>query len=318
MSKEAQPTTQDHRREYTREVLASLSESPRRIPSHYFYDSTGSQLFDAICELPEYYLTRTETKILEDHAGAMAAAIGPRAEVIEYGSGSSTKTNLLLGALENPARYVPIDVSTDHLLESAQRIAGDFPGLQVDPLCANFNETLEIPRKGERLGQRVGYFPGSTLGNLGEPAAKALLERMARTLGPEGLLLIGVDLVKPAEVLVPAYDDASGITARFNLNILTHLQRLIDLAVEPQGFEHLALWNPTDSRMEMHLESLQDQVLTLDGQSFPVAQGERILTEYSHKYTRNSLLGIASTFEPIAHWSDDRGWFLVQLLRVRG
>ena len=305
------------RQGYIDEMTASLSESPRRLPSHYFYDTAGSHLFDKICELPEYYPTRTETKILENHAQEIAAKIGPRAEVIEYGSGSSTKTTLLLAALTDPARYVPIDVSSNHLNASAKRIAKDFPGLAVDPLCANFNDEIPIERQGKNLGQRVGYFPGSTLGNLGEPQAKGLLNRMAHTLGKGGLLLIGVDLVKPESVLVPAYDDSQGITASFNLNILTHLQKLIDLKVQVDGFEHLALWNPSASRMEIYLVSQKDQVLELAGQEFPVAQGERILTEYSHKYTPKSLLRIAEDFEPIAHWSDDQGWFLVQLLRVR-
>jgi len=301
---------------YTEEILASLAEEPPRLPSKYFYDATGSRLFDAICALPEYYLTRTETGILERDAKAMAAAIGPHCELLEYGSGSSTKTTLLLDALVKPARYIPIDVSRAHLHDAAQRIHARYPDLSVEPLCADFAGEIVLPS--EAAGTRVAYFPGSTLGNLTDAGARGLLERMTRTLGPGGLLLIGVDLVKPESVLVPAYDDAAGVTAAFNRNLLVHLQSLVDLQVNPTAFEHRAIWNADEHRMEMWLEASSDQVLELAGQRFAIPRGKRILTEFSHKYTPERLLDLAAGFDPVARWSDPQGWFLVQLLRVRG
>jgi dimethylhistidine N-methyltransferase len=297
------------------EVKAALQEPIPRLPTHYLYDERGSQLFEAITELPEYYLTRTETEVLETHATKIAQRIGPGCELIEYGSGSSHKTEILLTALERPAVYTPIDVSGDHLDASAERIRASYPDLDVQPLCANFMDELKIPR--EARGTRVGFFPGSTLGNLNDVQARELLARMARTLGRGALLLIGVDLVKPEEILVPAYDDSQGVTAKFILNILPHIWELTGLKANVEDFRLRAIWNPEHSRMELWIEALRNTRLELEELKLDLAPGQRILIEYSTKYTRERLLDLAQDFEPVDHWTDSKGWFLVQLLKVR-
>jgi dimethylhistidine N-methyltransferase len=306
------------RERFLADVLDGLAASPKTLPCKYFYDARGSALFDRICALPEYYPTRTELAILHRHAGAMAAAIGPRAILVEYGSGSSTKTRLLLDQLAKPAAYVPVDISREHLLASAEALAAHYPGLRVIPVCADFTAPFALPEVpgAERV---VGYFPGSTIGNFGPAEARKFLADVAEQCGPGGALLIGVDLQKPRAVLEPAYDDARGVTAEFNRNLLRRANRELGADFDLAAFDHRAFWNAACGRVEMHLVSRRDQVVRVGGRAIPFAKGETIHTENSHKYELAGFAAIAAAagFEVERVWTDDARLFSVQLLRVR-
>jgi L-histidine Nalpha-methyltransferase len=299
------------------EVLAGLRARPRRIPPKYFYDERGSALFEQICGLPEYYLTRTETAILERHAGEMAARIGAEALVVEYGSGTSSKTRLLLERLERPVAYVPVDISSEPLLAAARRLAMAYPALEVLPLCADFTQPFTLPPTLRAPRRRLAFFPGSTLGNFDRGPATALLRGMRNLAGHDGALLIGIDLVKAPAVLVRAYDDAAGVTAAFNLNLLTHLNRALGTDFDVRAFRHEACWVPAHERIEMHLVSLRRQAVRLGRESIALGEGERIVTEHCHKYTRASFAALAGAAGwRVEHaWQDEAGQFSVQLLR---
>ena len=306
------------REHFLADVLEGLGRSPKTLPCKYFYDARGSALFDRICALPEYYPTRTELGILRRHAGAMAAAIGPRALLVEYGSGSSTKTRLLLDRLAEPAAVVPVDISRDHLLASAAALAAHYPKLRVIPVCADFTAPFALPDVPD-ADRVVGYFPGSTIGNFGPAEARKFLADVAEQCGPGGALLIGVDLEKPRAVLEAAYDDARGVTAEFNRNLLRRANRELDADFDLAAFDHRAFWNAAQGRVEMHLVSRRDQVVHVAERAIPFAKGETIHTENSHKY---ELAGFAALAEAAGFgvervWTDDGGLFSVQLLRVR-
>ena len=298
------------------EVLASLPETPPRLPSKYFYDERGSQLFDAICELPEYYPTRTELAIMREHAGHMARRIGPGASLVEFGSGSSLKTRLLLEALEDPVACVLIDISADHLFGITEDLAKDFPHIEFIPVAGDFTQALDLPRPRRPARRQVVYFPGSTIGNFARPAAAGLLDAMARIAGPDGGALVGVDLVKDRSVLEAAYNDSQGVTAAFNRNMLVHLNRVLDGDFDPARFGHHAPWVEADSRIEMHLVSRADQRVTLAGHEQHFAKGDYILTEYSHKYTLEGFAELAagSGFRVGDVWTDAGDLFSVQYL----
>lgn len=298
------------------EVLAGLSASPKSLPSKYFYDEAGSQLFDEITRLDEYYLTRTETLIMERHAEEMAAAIGPGALIVEPGSGSSEKTRLLLDRLETPAAYVPVDISGDYLWAAASQLRREHAGLTVLPLVADFTKPLELPRPPTPPARRVVYFPGSTIGNFPALEASRLLKRLRSVVGPDGGVLVGFDLVKSREVLEAAYDDAAGVTARFNLNILAHVNRELGADFDLDAFEHRAPFDARTSRIEMYLVSRRAQSVRVDGHAFSFHSGEAILTEYSHKYTLDSFADLAASagLVPERTWTDPDGLFCVQLL----
>ncbi|VTU24978.1 Histidine-specific methyltransferase EgtD [Variovorax sp. PBL-H6] len=302
--------------DFGRELFEGLSRSPRGISPKFFYDAAGSQLFDRICELPEYYPTRTEMRILTERAPEIAAQIGPHAEVIEFGAGSLTKVRLLLDALHTPRRYVPIDISGEHLEAAAQRLRTDYPQLGVQPVVADYTMPLVLPARGEGMGQRVGFFPGSTLGNFSPEEALAFLQLAQRLLRGGGLLL-GVDLVKDPARLHAAYNDAQGVTAAFNLNLLRRANRELGTDFDPEGFSHAAFYNAPLRRIEMHLVSRRAQAVTLDGQRFNFEEGETIHTENSYKFTVDGLqaLAVKAGLRPAAVWTDPERLFSVHWLQ---
>lgn len=304
--------------EFAADVLAGLARPQKAISSKYFYDQRGSALFDDITALEEYYPTRTERSILEVDARAMAARLGPDCVLIEYGSGSSIKTRLLLDALESPAAYVPIDVSAEHLLRAAAGIVADYPRLRVDPVVGDFMQPIELPESLPPHARRIAYFPGSTIGNFLPADARTLLAGMAALAGEDGGALIGVDLEKPLSVLEPAYNDAKGVTAEFNLNLLRRINEELGADFDLDGFEHLAFYSEVDHRIEMHLVSTVAQQVTVAGHRFDFTAGETIHTEYSHKYTRSRFAELArlAGLEIVEVWTDPRAWFGVFYLEV--
>lgn len=305
------------REAFLADVRHGLSLKQKRLPSKYLYDKRGSELFDRICELEEYYPTRTEMGILRDHVGEMAARIGPGCLLIEPGSGNSAKTRPLLRALERPAAYVPIDISGEHLMETAGDLRREFPGLRIRPVTADFTRGFEVPGIAHPRGRRVVYFPGSTIGNFEPAQATALLRRFADTAGPAGGLLIGFDLRKSAEMLHAAYDDREGVTRAFNLNLLRRLREELGAEVEVSGFAHRAVYDPDHGRVEMHLVSRRRQTITVDGARFPCAEGETIHTENSYKYSASGFMALASAagFRRDGFWTDPRKWFAVAYFR---
>ncbi|AGU50859.1 putative methyltransferase [Variovorax paradoxus B4] len=301
--------------EFGREMQAGLARKPRRISPKYFYDAAGSQLFDRICELPEYYPTRTELRILGECAGEIAEQIGPGAEIVEFGAGSLTKVRLLLDALESPRRYLPIDISGEHLAAAAERLRADYPELVVQPIAADYTMPLVLPAPLPGAGKRVGFFPGSTIGNFEPDEALAFLQLAARMLRGGGLL-IGVDLVKDPGRLHAAYNDAQGVTSAFNLNLLRRANTELDANFDLDGFAHAAFYNAPKQRIEMHLVSRRDQTVSLNGERFGFEEGETIHTEYSHKFTVDGLraLAVKAGFRPGAVWTDPERLFSVHWL----
>ena len=307
------------RASFLADVLAGLAGPRKTLPCKYLYDEAGSALFERICELDEYYPTRTELGILHRHAGAMAAALGPRCLLVEYGSGSSTKTRLLLERLEDPAGYVPVDISREHLLRAAGALSARHPRLRVLPVCADFTRPFELPPVPGTL-RRAAYFPGSTIGNFAPAEARKFLAQVAEQCGPGGMLLIGVDLRKSRAVLEPAYDDAQGVTAEFNRNLLRRINRELGASFDVASFDHRAFWNSAEGRVEMHLVSRREQTVRVGGRSVRFARGESIHTESSHKYELGEFAALARSagFEVLRVWTDEARLFSVQLLRTAG
>jgi dimethylhistidine N-methyltransferase len=308
----------DHARDNFRDdVLAGLSEPQKRVSSKYFYDERGSQLFDDICELPEYYPTRTEMALLRDNAPEFAALIGPHASVVEFGSGSSTKVRILLDALESPAAYIPVDISREHLLMSAKALADAYPDLPVVPIAADYTQPFELPAiDGEAA--RIGFFPGSTIGNFTRAAAGEFLHAAATDLGADNGLLIGVDLRKDEDVLHAAYNDAAGVTAAFNLNLLERMNRELGADFDLGAFRHDARWVAEKGRIEMHLVADSDQDVRIKGHRFRFSAGETIHTEDSHKYDVAEFQALAERagWRAHRHWTDADGLFSLHYLRV--
>jgi dimethylhistidine N-methyltransferase len=301
--------------EFRADVLNGLSTYQKAVPARWLYDRRGSELFEAITELPEYYPTRTERTLLQRHAGDIAMLTGPGRAVVEFGSGSSTKTPLLLSAID-PAAYVPIDISGEFLHDSVRALSQSFPRLLMYPVVGDFTQPLRLPCLGAT--PRLGFFPGSTIGNLVAPTAVDLLRAMSATLGMGAHLLIGIDRIKSEEILVPAYDDAQGVTAQFNLNLLERINRELFGTIPVSEFRHLVKWNDTQARIEMHLEASQDVSFQVAGRSFDMTAGETIHTENSIKYgTRDMrvLLG-AGGWSPIAEWTDAEELFTLVLAEV--
>ncbi|OHD04598.1 MAG: dimethylhistidine N-methyltransferase [Sphingopyxis sp. RIFCSPHIGHO2_01_FULL_65_24] len=286
------------------DVHAGLSQAQKAVPARWFYDATGSALFEDITTLPEYYPTRSETDLLKRHAGEMAAAIGPGRAVVELGSGSSTKTPLLLEAIR-PAAYVPVDISGDFLRESSDALAARFPGLAIYPVEADFTQRVALPREICPL-PKLGFFPGSTIGNMVARTAIDLLRNWREALGDGSLLLIGIDRIKDIAVLERAYDDPAGVTAAFNLNLLTRINRELDGTIPVDNFLHRAVWDDVHARIEMHLVAACDMDFTVDGRRYHMAKGETIHSENSHKYGARdaNLLLRASGWTPVATWDD--------------
>lgn len=299
------------------DVLHGLSERPKSLPCKYLYDARGSELFDRICELPEYYPTRTEIGILQRSAAEMAALLGPRCLVVEPGCGNCVKTCLLLDHLRVPAGYVPIDVAARHLAVSASRLRRRYPRLRILPQCADFT-MLEALSEVPPAWRTVIFFPGSTIGNFSPPEAAALLHRMARLCGRGGRLLIGVDLKKDPSTLERAYNDGQGVTAAFNLNILHRINRELGTDFRTGGFRHLAFYDDDFGRIEMHLVSLERQAIHLNGRTIPVELGETIHTECSYKYHPDEFIQLCeqSGWQPLRLWMDPDRLFSVHLLMV--
>jgi dimethylhistidine N-methyltransferase len=295
------------------DVLAGLGAPIPAVPARWLYDRRGSELFEAITRLPEYYPTRTETAMLERHSGEMAALLGAGAAVIEFGSGSSAKTPLLLRAIA-PAAYVPIDISGDFLRESALALQAEFTDLPIYPVEADFMRPIMLPDEVAAM-PKLGFFPGSTIGNLVARSAVDLLRTMKETLGDGARLLIGMDRIKDIGVLLAAYDDPAGVTAEFNLNLLHRINAELDGDIPVEAFRHRAIWNDELSRMEMHLEAVRDVTFTVSGERFSFRSGETIHTENSHKYGhRDSRLMLrAAGWGVVAEWMDEKQWFSILL-----
>lgn len=301
------------------EVLTGLAERQKTLPCKYFYDAEGSRLFDAICELPEYYLTRTELGIMETHVAEMAAALGPRLLLAEPGSGSGLKTKLLLDHLQRPVAYVPVDISREHLVATADRLNRLYPELEVLPVCADFNQSFALPTPRRAPGHTAVYFPGSTLGNFVPAEAVRLLRHLQRLTGPEGALLVGIDLRKDHSVLERAYNDAAGITARFNLNLLERLNRELGADFDLRHFRHRAVYDEAEGCIEMHLVSLTRQSVSVGDTLVDFRAGEHILTEYSYKHSLEGFTALAAMagLAVRKHWMDDRRYFCVTYLTPR-
>jgi dimethylhistidine N-methyltransferase len=305
------------RDDFRSQVVHGLSQKRKTLPCKFFYDQRGSQLFDRICELPEYYLTRTELQVLESHAREMADALGPNCRVVEYGSGSSLKTRLLLDALHEPAVYIPLDISREHLLDAASRLSASYPQLKVHPVCADYTRPFSLPDSTTARRTAV-YFPGSTIGNFDPHDARSFLRSAARLCGLDGALLIGVDLKKDPALLHAAYNDTANVTADFNLNLLHRINRELDGDFVTDRFAHYAFYNPRLGRIEMHLVSRDTQTARADNANFHFRQGETIFTESSYKYTLEEFRSLAHaggwTVQKV--WTDPSSLFSVQYLTV--
>lgn len=296
------------------DVIEGLSRPRKRLPSQYFYDAAGSRLFDRITKLDEYYLTRTELAIVRRHAKTMAAQCGPRCLLIELGAGSLLKVRLLLDQLERPAGYVPVDVSGDHLRAAAKELAADYPGLNISPLVADFTKPFDPPSS---MGaKRVVYFPGSTIGNFDTSDADTLLRNISRLVGPGGGLLLGFDLRKDQGVIEEAYNDSRGVTAAFNLNLLTRINRELGTDFDLDSFRHHAFYNRERSRIEMHLVSAVEQQVRVCDRTFAFAAEESIHTENSYKYDLNefTLRAAECGLKVDETWTDENRYFAVLYL----
>ncbi len=298
------------------EVLSGLSKAQKELPSKYFYNEQGSRLFERICSLDEYYIPRTETAIMEDCIEEIVELIGPNILLIEYGSGNSAKTRILLDRLPGLVAYMPIDISQEQLLQATSELASDYKGLEVIPICADYTGYFEMPVLKRPYDRKVVYFPGSTIGNFELIQAGYFLEHVAGVCGPGGGLLIGVDLKKDPDILNRAYNDDKGITAAFNLNLLDRINRELDSNFHLDLFEHYAFYNPREGRVEMHLVSLKDHTVQLDGTTITFAKGESIRTENSYKFNSDEFQKIAATagFTVEHLWTDEQQCFSVQYL----
>ncbi len=303
------------RARFREEAWRGLALRRKALSPKWLYDEAGSALYERITTLAEYYPARPELGILLAHPAEIAAAVGPRVLVLEPGAGSGRKTELLLEALVRPAGYVPIDISHDALAGAAERLAARFPHLPVRPVLADFTGPVEIPAQGLRARRRLAFFPGSTIGNLDPPAATAFLRTLAVDAGEGGALLVGVDHPKDEDVLLRAYDDAAGVTAAFDLNLLARMNRELDADFDLSSFRHVARFDRRRSRIEMHLESLRAQAVTVAGRRFTFRAGETIHTESSYKWAPATFDRMAARagWRPEAAWADPRGWFSVRL-----
>jgi len=307
---------------FLQEVVSGLSQPQKCLPCKYFYDETGSRLFSRICETPEYYITRTEMAIMQAHVNEMAAGIGPHSDILEFGSGAGVKIRLLLDALEMPRSYTPMDISAEILMDSATELRQAYPDIAIEPIVGDYTRPFPPMRlfRQQGKGRKVIYFPGSTLSNFDPDEVRRFLKRVATLVGPGGGLLIGVDLVKPAARLHAAYNDAAGLTERFNKNLLTRINVTLDADFDPGRFEHRAFFHPAHSRVEMHLVSRCRQQVTIAEQCFSFEPGETIHTENSYKYTADAFCELASHcgFRPRHLWTDPEQLFSVHYVEVTG
>ncbi len=303
--------------EFARDVLAGLGKTPKTISPKYFYDSEGSRLFEDITQIAEYYPTRSEIEILKSHAADMGALFPKDTALIEFGSGASTKARVLLDAAPNVAAYVPVDVSAEFLAQEAASLHKDYPKLNVVPVAADFTQDFELPQQIAAM-PRAGFFPGSTIGNFDPHDACAFLEHARRILGPESVLIIGVDLEKDSNVLHAAYNDASGVTEQFNINLLRRMNRELDADFDISRFEHHAFYNRERHRIEMHLASVKRQKVRVAGETIEFKAGETIHTENSYKYSVESFASMARGcgWKPLTVWLDKKKYFSVHAMRA--
>jgi len=301
---------------FLNDAREGLAATPKCISAKYFYDARGSKLFDKITQLEEYYPTRTEKELFRANVHDITAAIGAGATVLEYGSGSSEKVEWLLGGMKNPAAYIAMDISRDHLIESTTKLARAL-SVPTAAICADFHQPVTPPRDIlPHTDHMLGYFPGSTVGNMLPQTAQAFFARASKTLGPNAQFLLGVDLEKDAAVLEAAYNDKNGVTAAFNLNLLRRMKRELDADIDIGAFEHVAFYNEQDARIEMHLRAVTPTTITIGDQTFTFKKGEPLHTENSHKY---SIDRIRSLVEPtpwrmVNAWTDAKGWYAACLL----
>jgi dimethylhistidine N-methyltransferase len=293
---------------FLRDVRSGLSQKQKTLPCKYLYDERGSQLFDQICELDEYYVTSTELSIMEANTASIAAQIDTEVMLVEYGSGSSLKTRILLDSLLEPRAYVPIDISEEHLIKTSVELQKAYPSLQVLPVVADFTNSFQLPKCEPPASHVAIYFPGSTIGNFTPENAGKLLDNMSQMLGDQGGLLIGIDLQKKVSVLEAAYNDSANVTADFNLNLLNRINNELNGDFDLEHFEHRAIYNQTDHRIEISIVSLKDQVVSISGERFHFTTGEEILTEYSHKYTIDGFAEFAAEYGFTLHksWTDEK------------
>jgi dimethylhistidine N-methyltransferase len=300
------------------EVRKTLKAPRKHVSPKFFYDEAGSKLFEAITELPEYYLTRTELAIFDDHLGDIAESVGRGTCLVEYGSGSSLKIRRVLEQVE-PAAYVPVDISGDHLVDMATELASDFPELAIYPTCADFTSAFELPPPVAGM-PKVGFFPGSSIGNFERSDARDFLTNVRGNLGAGGRLIIGVDLKKDRGVLEAAYNDASGVTARFNLNLMEHLAELLEVDLNPDRFEHRAIYDEASGAIRMYLDVTETHSVDIGGERIEFRAGESIHTENSFKYDPGEFVALAAAagFAERGRWLDRQGWFAVFVLEANG
>ncbi|QDH68776.1 L-histidine N(alpha)-methyltransferase [Marilutibacter alkalisoli] len=301
------------------DALAGLSQAPKRLSSKYFYDETGSKLFEDITRQPEYYLTRVEMALLDARLDAIADTVGPELHVVEYGSGSGRKTERLLESLHDPVAYTPIEISRTMLLASTARLAERFPAIEMLPVCADFTQPVPLPEPeaGHGVHRTLVFFPGSTLGNFTRNEAVHLLRSMRATMGAQGQALVGIDLDKDPAIIEAAYNDAAGVTAAFTHNLLVRLNREIGSDFDLDGFEHRAVYARERGRIETFLVSRRAQDVTVDGRVFHFAEGEAMNVEYSHKYTEAGFAALVAEagLKVVRRWNDPRDWFGLRLLQ---
>ena len=299
------------------DVLAGLSQTPKRLPSKYFYDKRGSELFELITHQPEYYLTRVELALLQASSAEIAEAVGPRAHVVEYGSGSGRKTRILLDALEDPVAYTPIEISRTALLASVERLDREFGDVEVLPVLADFTQPVPLPAPARQAEHALVFFPGSTLGNFTNPEALSLLRAMHQTMGNRGGALLGIDLQKSPDILEAAYNDVAGVTSEFTLNLLARLNRDIGSDFDLGGFKHRAYYSIERGSIETFLVSQKRQTVQVQGRSFEFSEGEAMQVEYSHKYTDTGFAAMAAEagLKVVRGWNDPKDWFGLRLLQ---
>ena len=304
---EVEPANSD----FLSEVLVGLSRTPRTLPCKFFYDARGAALFQKICELPEYYITRTELQILQDNRAEIASQLGENIELIGLGTGAGTKTRILLEKLREPAAYIPVDISDKQLQESSELFRRIFPSLEILPVCADYLQPFTIPSPQRAPSRKVVYFPGSTIGNFEPSSAAAFLRRIVDHSGKGGGLLIGVDLQKNRQIIERAYNDNAGVTAEFNLNLLVRANRELGANFDISHWRHQAIYNSAEGRIEMYLISALDQTVRIQDRQLQFAAGEKIITEYSYKHSREGFIAMAAStgFSFERFWTDDAQLF---------
>jgi len=302
---------------FKNDVIEGLTQDQKVLPCRWLYDERGSELFEEITQLEEYYPTRTETKILRAYAADMADQLGPQATIVEYGAGASVKTRILLDALDDPSAYIPVDISEEFLQDSAAALQKDYPDLEIQPVVADFLSPIDLPED-TSAGIRGGFFPGSTIGNLSDAEILGFMSRARQDLGPDAQLILGVDIKKDPKILIPAYDDAKGVTAEFNLNILKRINRELGADIDVDAFSHEARWNEEQSRIEMHLVSERDQTADICGQEIVFRKKESIHTENSRKFQIEALAGMVADcgWQLADQWFDDKKLFSMLLFRA--